>query len=100
MEFQAYAEYLKTVSTGWKALAAFGGSFFEDVKRQRRLGYSLVDCYNRTFVRLKQYCDLFKVCECERECITESVGELCAMTVCLSSLLPVYVCHLYSGTCL
>jgi hypothetical protein len=58
--FQVYVEYLKTISSGWKALAAFGGSFFEDVKREKRLGYPLLECYNRTFLRLKQYCDLFK----------------------------------------
>ena len=56
-----YIKYLKVVSQGWKTLTLFGGSFFDDVKRSKRLGFPMIECYNRTFQRLEQYCRMFKV---------------------------------------
>ena len=61
MEFRVYINYLKVISSGYKALTLFGGTFFDDVKRSERLGYPMIECYNRTFQRLDQYCRMLQV---------------------------------------
>ena len=61
MQFRVYINYLKIVSHGWKTLTLFGGTFFDDVKRSKHLDFPMIECYNRTFHRLEQYCRMFKV---------------------------------------
>ena len=86
MEFRVYIKYLKIISRGWKTLTMFGGTFFDDVKRSKRLGYPMTECYNRTFQRLDQYCRMLQVNSAAIVCVGGSFNSICPVYIYLMSI--------------
>jgi triple functional domain protein len=60
LEFRIYVNYLRTVSVGWQTLKRYGGNFFENVRKDFRLSYTIAECHDATFHRLQDYLRLFK----------------------------------------